>query len=147
MTGDSSMAPTAESVDDYLAAHDEDGALAAVDAVISAAMPGASRVLWRGVFWGGTEQAIIGYGDIEQPRPRGKSVAWFLVGLARQRNHLSLYVNAVEDGRYLSQTYGPELGRTKVGAASIAFRRVEDIDLTVLDLMVRHAGRTVGWST
>ena len=56
----------------------------AVDRLITDAMPNRRRVLWRGVFWGGTEQAIIGYGDIRQPRPRSDDVELFLVGLAKQ---------------------------------------------------------------
>lgn len=47
----------------------------AVDRVLVRAMPGASRRLWVGTFWGGTQQEIIGYGDVVQPRPRGDGVA------------------------------------------------------------------------
>lgn len=140
------MRPTDESVDSFIAANDPDGSLARIDAVVVAALPGASRVLWRGVFWGGTDQPIIGYADIDQPRPRGQSVRWFLIGLARQKNHISLYVNAAEDGQYLSRVYGPRLGRTKVGSASIAFPSVDDIDLDALDAMVRHASRLTEWT-
>lgn len=146
MTDSPSMRPTDQSVDEFIAANDPDGSLAALDRVITAALPGASRVLWQGVFWGGTDQSIIGYGATVQSRPRGRSVEWFLVGLARQQNYLSLYVNAAEDGAYLSKTYGKRLGRTKVGAASISFASADVIDLDVLDELVRHAGRISEWS-
>lgn len=134
------------SVDEFIATNDPDGSLARLDAVISAALPGASRVLWQGLFWGGTGQSIVGYGATEQPRPRGKLVEWFLVGLARQKNYLSLYVNAVEDGVYLSRSYGPRLGKTKVGSASISFTSADAIDLGVLDDLVQHAGRLTTWT-
>lgn len=141
-----SVRPTTESVDDFIAANDPDGSLRALDAEIAAALPGAARVLWQGVFWGGTQQSIIGYGDIEQPRGKGASVSWFLIGLARQKKHISLYVNAVDDGQYLSKAYGPRLGKTRVGSASISFRSVDDIDLAVLREMVEHAGRVQEWT-
>ena len=116
----------------------------ALDAVIVGAMPRRSRVLWEGVFWGGTEQTIIGYRDIVQPRPKGE-VEWFLVGLAQQKNHVSLYVNAVEDGAYLGAKYADRLGRTKsgvkFGSASIAVKRLDDIDLDVLAELCEHADR------
>lgn len=51
--------------------------MVALDAAISAAMPDRSRVMWEGPFWGGSNQAIIGYGDLRQPRPRGPDVEWF----------------------------------------------------------------------
>ena len=34
-----------------------------LDAHIADVFAGTERVLWKGVFWGGTEQSIIGYGD------------------------------------------------------------------------------------
>jgi hypothetical protein len=144
VTKEASVGPTTASVDQFIADNDPDGSLARIDAVITAAMRGTSRVLWQGVFWGGTNQSIIGYKTIEQPRPRGRSVEWFLVGLARQKNYLSLYVNAADDGAYLSKSYGPRLGRTKVGSASISFTSADDIDLDVLDELVRHADRVSG---
>jgi hypothetical protein len=142
----SSVGPSSASVEEFIATNDPDGSLARLDAVITAALPGATRVLWQGVFWGGTDQSIIGYGTIEQPRPKGRTAEWFLIGLARQKNYLSLYVNAAEDGAYLSRTYGPRLGRTKVGSASVSFSSSDDVDLGVLDELVRHAGRLVDWS-
>src|SRR5690606_4274767 len=140
------MRPSDTSVDEFIAGNDPDGSLATLDGVIAGALPGATRVLWQGVFWGGTAQSIIGYGATVQPRPRGSSVEWFLVGLARQQNYLSLYVNAADDGAYLSRIYGKRLGRTKVGSASISFASADVIDLDVLDELVRHAGRISEWS-
>lgn len=146
MTESGSIGPTADSVDDFIASNDPDGSLTRIDAVVAAALPGAARVLWQGAFWGGTGQSIIGYGDIQQPRPKGKTVNWFLIGLARQKNHVSLYVNAVENSSYLSQLYGDQLGKTKVGSASVSFKSADDVDLGVLHEMVRHAGRLMEWT-
>lgn len=116
--------------------------LEVLDALIVRSMPGRSRTLWEGVFWGGTEQSIIGYGDLVQRRPKGDDVEWFVVGLALQQKHISLYVNAVEDNKYLGSFYGPKLGRgakVKVGAASIGFRSVDLIDLDVCAELIGHA--------
>jgi hypothetical protein len=55
-----------------------------------------------------------------------------------QKNYISLYVNAVADNKYLSQVYGKELGKVKVGSASISFRRLSDVNLEKLrHLLVR----------
>ena len=113
-----------------------DDAMGHLDRLIVASMPGRSRRLWTGTFWGGTEQSIIGYGDLVQSRPRGDDVEWFVVGLARQKRNYSLYVNAVEDGRYLGQHYEDRLGKggrkVKIGSASIGFTELDDVDLDVL---------------
>jgi hypothetical protein len=110
-----------------------------LDAAISAAMPGRARVLWEGVFWGGTDQRIIGYGDLVQERARGGPVEWFVVGLAVQQNYLSVYVNAVEDGQHVAQKYAHTLGRAKIGSSSVSFKSLDDIDLDALLHLVRIA--------
>jgi hypothetical protein len=118
--------------------------MASVDRVLVEAMPGASRRLWAGTFWGGTDQEIIGYGNLVQPRPKGDPADWFVVGLARQQRHFSLYVNAVENGRYLAHHYADRLGKVKVGSASVTFRGAGDLDLDTLAALAAHAHRLTG---
>ncbi len=103
-----------------------------VDALITSHLPTASRTLWEGIFWGGTEQTIIGYGDLTMTQSRGRKVEWFMVGLARQKETISIYVNAVRDGKYVTQEFGPRLGKAKIGASSISFRHLADLHLDVL---------------
>lgn len=129
------------SPDDFLA-EQPDGVAAdmvRLDALITSSMPGRARVLWEGVFWGGTQQRIIGYGDLVQPRPRGDDVEWFVVGLARQKSGISVYVNAVAQGRYLLADYTGRLGTARTGSASIGFRRADDLDLDAFTDLVRRA--------
>ena len=116
-------------------------ALTLVDGAIQSAMPDRQRVLWEGVFWGGTMQSIIGYGHIEQTGSSGNTVEWFLVGLARQKRNYSIYVNAVVNNAYLAHSYADRLGKVKLGAASIGFRRLEDLDLVVLTELVAEANK------
>ena len=113
--------------------------LRALDRLITEAMPGRRRVLYEGTFWGGTEQEIIGYGHIVQSRQKGEDVHWFLVGLARQKDHYSLYVNAVDGGKYLGQQIEGQLGKVKLGSASIGFKALDDLDVAVLEELMRRA--------
>ena len=115
----------------------------AIDGLIVEVFSGEPRVLWEGKFWGGTDQEIIGYGDFTYENS-DNTVEWFKVGLALQKNHLSLYVNAVDEGEYLSRTYGDRLGKVKVGAASIGFKDLSAIDLGELRAMLEHARRGMG---
>lgn len=138
------MDVTDRNVDDFLSAlpvevRDD---MLALDAVISAAMTGLPRELYVGKFWGGSNQEIIGYGRLSYSRADGKDVEWFMVGLAVQKNYLSLYVSAVEDGKYLSERYGKDLGKVKVGKSSISFTSTADIDLDAVGTLVARA-RTV----
>ena len=115
--------------DDMLTLHD----------VITDTMDGLPVWLYTGKFWGGTDQDIIGYGQMDYSRPDGTEVQWFVVGLAAQKNHLSLYVNVVEDRQYLSEKYGKDLGKVKVGKASIGFKGVADLDLDELRSFLERA--------
>ena len=107
---------------------------------IKAALPGHHPCLWAGVFWGGSEQTIIGYGDMSYVRSDKKRVEWFLVGLARQKNYYSVYVNAADGRRYLAEAYADRLGKAKVGKSRISFRTLADVDLDVLSELIERAG-------
>jgi hypothetical protein len=107
--------------------------LSKVDAVLSKVMKGHSRVLWGGTFWGGSEQSIIGYGDYTYQRSDKKTVDWFILGLAPQKNYNSIYINASDDDGYIIQKYADRLGKVKVRSAAVTFKSADDLDLAVLE--------------
>jgi Domain of unknown function (DU1801) len=113
--------------------------IATLDAVVADVFAGEERVLWEGKFWGGTEQRIIGYGAYRYKGRSGAEGEWFKVGLAVQKNYLSLYVNAADDGQPLTKVYAPRLGKVKAGSANLQFKQAADLDLDVLREMVAKA--------
>ena len=135
------MEPTAKSVDEHLASLPDDvrADMVSMDALISEAMAGFDRVLWEGKFWGGSDQQIIGYGHLSTTNSKGEAVNWFHVGLAAQKNHLSVYVNVTENGKYLGAVYGDRLGKVKVGSASLGFKSVKDINVDIFTEMIERA--------
>lgn len=110
-----------------------------LDSVIAAAMTGHERVLWEGVFWGGTSQRIIGYGSWRYTGRSGATGEWFIVGLAAQKNYLALYVSGADGGTSLARLYAPRLGKVKAGSANLSFKRAADVDLDVLRELVGRA--------
>jgi hypothetical protein len=128
-------------VDDYLATL-PDGVredLTALDTALARVFAGRERVLWEGTFWGGTVQRIIGYGELRQRGRSGVEVEWFVVGLAVQKAHFSLYVSAAEDGQSLPRRFADRLGKVKVGSGNVAFKRLADLDLAVVVEMATRA--------
>jgi hypothetical protein len=109
-----------------------------LDTLLSDAMKGHPKSMWEGVMWGG-EQRIIGYGDYTYRTRDRRTAEWFIVGLAAQRNHISVYVNATDDEGYLVEHYAKDLGKVKVGRSSITFKSLEDVDLDVLQRMIAVA--------
>ncbi len=110
-----------------------------LDTEISKVMSGHPKTMWEGKFWGGSDQNIIGYGDYTYRRSDGNIVDWFIVGLAPQKNSLSVYVNAADGDGYLVEQYADKLGKAKVGKASINFTSLDDINLDVLLKLIAKA--------
>ena len=134
------MEPTNDDVDAFLAELGNDD-MTTLDAHIADVF-GTDRVLWRGIFWGGSEQAIIGYGDWTYRRPGKPDVNWFMVGLAQQKNAISVYVMAVEDGQYAVKKYADTFAsgtgaKPTVGSSVVSFKRLSDVDLDALLRVVR----------
>ena len=131
------------SPDDYIASQASDvrTVLEELHVLIKKALPDQDCYLWEGVFWGGSQQQIVGYGNYAYQRSDKKQVEWFTVGLARQKNYFSIYVNAVEDKAYLAEIYRSRLGKVKTGKSNIRFRNLADVNLDVLTEMIEHAGK------
>ncbi len=110
-----------------------------LDAEIARVMTGHEHVLWEGTFWGGTEQHIIGYGAYSYKDSKGKEGEWFVVGLAAQKNYLTVYLNAAANGKKLAETYADQLGKAKIGRSTITFKRLADINLPVLVELISAA--------
>ncbi|MDP9493724.1 MAG: DUF1801 domain-containing protein [Actinomycetota bacterium] len=121
--------------------------IAELDRVISEEMPGASRTLWEGRFWGGSDQKIIGYGDYTYQQANKKTADWFIVGLAVQKGHLSLYVNAADENGYLVSRYADRLGKVKLGSAAITFKSASDLEMTSLRELIASAYQTSSGGT
>ena len=75
------------SPDEYLATLPEEtrGDMTSLHERIAAALPGHRRSLWEGVFWGGSAQSIIGYGDYSYVRSDKKPVGNYSAGMADVR--------------------------------------------------------------
>lgn len=80
----------------------------------------------------------LGYGKIRY-KVGGRETDWPLIGLAAQKNYISLYVCAGRDGRYLPEIYGKRLGKVSCGKSCIRFKRVEDLDLEAIQEICREA--------
>lgn len=113
--------------------------IATLDQRISRVMKGEERVLWEGKFWGGSDQRIIGYGEFSQTGRSGKKVDWFVAGLAAQKNYITVFVTATEDGAYLVERFADRLGKVKVGRSTVSFKRLSDVSLEVLVELVSRA--------
>jgi len=110
-----------------------------LDALLSDLLPDQPKTMWEGRLWGGTDQRIIGYGEYSYRRSDGQMVHWFMVGLTAQKNYISVYVNATDNDGYVAKRWADRLGNVKVGASSISFKAVDDVQLSAFSDMITEA--------
>ncbi|TMJ15913.1 MAG: DUF1801 domain-containing protein, partial [Alphaproteobacteria bacterium] len=64
---------------------------------------------------------------------------FYRLGMSANTAGISLYVMGLEDKKYLTETYGRRLGKASVTGYCIKFRSVENIDMDVLEEVIRFA--------
>jgi len=83
---------------------------------------------------------MLGYGKYHYRYATGREGDWMLVGLASNKNYISLYVMATtDDGRMLADTYSERLPKASIGKSCIRFRRLGDVDQDALASLLREA--------
>lgn len=125
------MKKTSMSIQDYIQSLDlkhQKVVRTLVDLVHQVA-PEIDHTVWSGIFWGGSEQNILGFGETNYQTKNGETGTWFKLGIARQKNYYSLYAPAVKDGQYIAKAYQDKLGKVKTGASSISFTKLENLNL------------------
>lgn len=75
---------------------------------------------------------MIGYGTYHYKYASGREGDWSLIALANQKNYISVYICAVENGKYLAESNKDRLGKVSVGRSCIRFNKLENINLDVL---------------
>lgn len=82
---------------------------------------------------------MIGYGHYHYKSKSGREGDWSLVLLANQKNYISLYICAAENGKYLAETNKDRLGKVSVGRSCIRFKKLEDINLDVVTELAKKS--------
>lgn len=80
--------------------------------------------------------AIIGYGNYHYKGKSGREGDWMKIGLASQKNYISVYICAVKGDKYLPEIYKEKLGKASVGRSCIRFKKTDDINLEELKKVI-----------
>jgi hypothetical protein len=87
---------------------------------------------------------MLGYGTFDYMNYKKELIKWPVVALASQKNYISIYVCAVEDGSYLAESKKDRLGKVSVGKSCIRFKKLEDLNLDVLKEVIVAAEKSPG---
>ncbi len=82
---------------------------------------------------------MLGYGRYHYKYASGREGDAAVVGLASQKNHLSMYMCVTENGKHLPEANATRLGKVSVGKGCIRFKKLEDLDLPVAMELVKQA--------
>jgi hypothetical protein len=114
-----------------------------LDRLIRRSAPGLKRYFHRGTSAGqpGMRFKMIGYGKFQYLARTGQSVDWPAVGVALQKNYISVYLSVMKDGASLIQPHG-RLGEVRVGRKHFSFEKYEDLDVCALASLFAEAEQT-----
>ena len=127
----------ATTVDEYIALLPEvrKDAILAIDALIQETVPGLRRHF---------AYNMLGYGTFPYTNYKKELIDWPIIAVASQKNYISIYVCALEDGQYIAERYKSELGKVSVGKSCIRFRKLEDVNLETLRKVLKIAATKPG---
>jgi hypothetical protein len=89
---------------------------------------------------------MLAYGHYHYKYASGREGDWFPVGLASQKQYISVYVCGVHDGKYVAESNAPRMPKANVGKSCIRFKRVADMDLSVLAEVIRDGAAAMPFS-
>lgn len=88
------------------------------------------------VMWG---SSIIGFGSVSLTYASGRQVDWMEVGFSPRKGKISLYLTF--DAAKLTSKF-PKLGKYKIGKGCIYINKLSDVDLDVLENLIKLAYKT-----
>ena len=122
-------APTDASVDDFIAAVDDDTKRADCRTLVDlmARVTGAEPVMWG--------PSIVGFGSYHYRYASGREGNWMLAGFALRKREVTVYVMAGFEG---ADALLARLGKHRSSSGSCLYiKRLADVDLEVLEEIVR----------
>jgi hypothetical protein len=106
--------------------------LVELDARIRKVAPGLRRYVNRG---------FLSYGEYSYQGKSGRSGEWMCLALASNKQYISFYAGPID-----LEPYAARLPKANLGRGCIRFKWVSDVDLEVIDEVIRASAATDGQS-
>lgn len=90
------------------------------------------------VMWG---ESIIGYGQYRYKYKSGREGEWMLTGFSPRKAHQVIYLMGcyVDDGFDEQDLLFSKLGKHKMGASCLYINKLSDIDISVLEELIKRS--------
>ncbi|MDH6262982.1 hypothetical protein [Bradyrhizobium sp. BR13661] len=103
--------------------------LIALHKLVVSAAPALKRHFHQGTPAGeaGMRMKMIGYGKFRYAIKSGKSTDWPVIGVALQKNYITVYVTVTRQGVPIVSHYAGKLGELRMGGNNFSFERFDDL--------------------
>lgn len=112
-----------------------------LDKLIRAAAPSLERYFHEGTPAGepGMRMKMIGYGSFRSANKSGKTTLWPIIGVALQKNYISVYLSIAKQGKPIVDGYAGRLGKLRTGRNNFSFERFDDLDRAAASVLFAEA--------
>lgn len=87
---------------------------------------------------------MIGYGSFYYLDSKKQKKKWPIISLANQKNYISIYICALVEDKAAAEKYKKELGKDTKGLSCIRFKKIEEINLETLKIVLKLAEKNPG---
>ena len=84
---------------------------------------------------------MIGYGKFRYAVKSGDTIEWPVIGVALQKNYISVYVAVRKNGRPIVQTYKGKLGELRSGHNNFSFEKFDDLKVDAASSLFAEIAR------
>ena len=87
---------------------------------------------------------MIGYGSFYYLDSKKQKKDWPIISLANQKNYISIYVCTIIEDKVAAERYKKELGKLSKGVSCIRFKKIDEINLETLKIVLKLAEKKPG---
>jgi len=85
---------------------------------------------------------FLGYGPIRYRTKSGREGDWFKIGVASQKNYISVYFCATDDEGYVAERFKERLPKASIGKSCVRFKKLDDLDPKALAELMKLTAKT-----
>jgi len=90
------------------------------------------------------EFGMLGYGKYHYKYASGREGEWMKIGIANNKQYISLYSCAADDNGYVAERYKDRLPNANIGKSCVRFKHLSDLDEETLRELIRETA-AAGW--
>ena len=84
---------------------------------------------------------MLAYGPWHYKYASGREGDWFRIGVASNKNYISLYICAGDATGYMAERYKEALPKASIGRSCVRFKRLGDLDPAALKKLIREGAQ------